>query len=127
MKSGKPSWLGDSGMVSRKGVEPPLAGGPHMLGVKPSCAWISRALEMTPSLSDALSNSTPFFTYLFEYSRPPSSCDGEPAPNRVLLAALIPFTGLGFPNGDRTALPAGASIGEVVAVDDPDRGWEAEN
>lgn len=107
MKSGKPSWLGDSGMVSRKGVEPPLAGGPHMLGVRPSCAWISRAL--------------------FEYNRPPSSCDGEPAPNRALLAALIPFTGLGFPNGDRTALPAGASIGEVVAVEEPDRGWEAEN
>ena len=44
MKSGKPSWLGDSGIVSRSGVEPPLAGGPHMLGVNPSCAWISRAL-----------------------------------------------------------------------------------
>lgn len=29
VKSGKPSWLGDSGMVSLKGVEPPLAGGPH--------------------------------------------------------------------------------------------------
>ena len=36
MKSGKPSWLGDSGIVSRKGVEPPLAGGPHMFAVKPS-------------------------------------------------------------------------------------------
>ena len=36
IKSGKPSWLGDSGMVSRKGVEPPLAGGPHRLGVSPS-------------------------------------------------------------------------------------------
>ena len=36
MKSGKPSWLGDSGIVSRRGVEPPLAGGPHILGVRPS-------------------------------------------------------------------------------------------
>lgn len=44
-KSGKPSWLGDSGMFSRKGVEPPLVGGPHGFGVKPSCAWISLALR----------------------------------------------------------------------------------
>ena len=45
-KSGNPSWLGDSGMVSRSGVEPPLAGGPHKFGVvRPSCAWISRALD----------------------------------------------------------------------------------
>lgn len=28
----------------------------------------------------------------------------------------------GFPNGDRTAGPAGGSIGDVLAVDDPDRG-----
>ena len=46
MKSGKPSWLGDSGIVSRRGVEPPLAGGPQRLGFKPSCACISRALYM---------------------------------------------------------------------------------
>lgn len=65
--------------------------------------------------------------YRFEYNRLPSSCDGDPAPSRVLLAVPIPFKGLGFPNGDRTALPAGASIGEVLAVDEPDRGWEAEN
>ena len=39
IRSGKPSWFGDSGMVSLKGVDPPLAGGPHMLGVdSPSCA-----------------------------------------------------------------------------------------
>lgn len=39
IKSGKPSWLGDSGIVSRRGVEPPLAGGPggpQRLGVRPS-------------------------------------------------------------------------------------------
>ncbi len=36
MKSGNPSWLGDSGIVSLKGVEPPLAGGPQRFGVRPS-------------------------------------------------------------------------------------------
>ena len=36
-KSGKPSWVGDSGMFSRRGVELPLAvGGPHMPGESPS-------------------------------------------------------------------------------------------
>ena len=45
-KSGKLSLPGDSGMVSRSGVEWPLpvVGGPHNCGVRPSCAWISRAL-----------------------------------------------------------------------------------
>jgi hypothetical protein len=40
LKSGKLkfSLLGDSGMVSRSGVEFPLVGGPHICGVKPSCA-----------------------------------------------------------------------------------------
>ena len=51
-KSGKPSWLGDSGMVSRRGVEPPLAGGPQRFGVvNPSCACISRALSLTSKVS----------------------------------------------------------------------------
>ena len=36
MKSGNPSWLGDSGIVSLRGVEPPLAGGPQRFGVSPS-------------------------------------------------------------------------------------------
>lgn len=46
LKSGKLrlSLLGDSGIVSRNGVELPLVGGPHICGFKPSCAWISRAL-----------------------------------------------------------------------------------
>lgn len=48
IKSGKPSWLGDSGIVSRKGVEPPLAGGPQT-GVRPSWACISRALDFINS------------------------------------------------------------------------------
>jgi hypothetical protein len=38
LKSGKLSALGDSGIVSRNGVELPLVGGPHICGVKPSCA-----------------------------------------------------------------------------------------
>lgn len=38
LKSGKLSVFGDSGMVSRNGVEFPLVGGPHICGVKPSCA-----------------------------------------------------------------------------------------
>jgi hypothetical protein len=38
LKSGKLSALGDSGMVSRNGVELPLVGGPHICGVSPSCA-----------------------------------------------------------------------------------------
>lgn len=44
IRSGKLSWLGDSGIFSRRGVEWPLVGGPQMLGETPSCAWISRAL-----------------------------------------------------------------------------------
>jgi hypothetical protein len=35
-RSGKPSCEGDSGMVSRNGVEFPLVGGPQILGDKPS-------------------------------------------------------------------------------------------
>jgi hypothetical protein len=45
LKSGKLSPLGDSGMVSRRGVELPLVGGPHICGATPSEAWISRALS----------------------------------------------------------------------------------
>jgi hypothetical protein len=37
MRSGKPSWVGDSGIFSRNGVEFPLAvGGPQMPGERPS-------------------------------------------------------------------------------------------
>lgn len=38
IRSGNPSWLGDSGMFSRSGVEWPLVGGPQMLGEMPSSA-----------------------------------------------------------------------------------------
>ena len=37
-RSGKPSCDGDSGIFSRRGVEFPLVGGPHILGDNPSCA-----------------------------------------------------------------------------------------
>ena len=37
-RSGNPSCEGDSGMFSRRGVELPLVGGPHILGESPSCA-----------------------------------------------------------------------------------------
>ena len=32
----------------------------------------------------------------------------------------------GFPKGDLTAVPLGGSMGDVLAVEDPDRGWVAE-
>lgn len=51
-KSGKLSLLGDSGIVSRRGVEWPLpeVGGPQICGVSPSCCCISRALSSMISL-----------------------------------------------------------------------------
>ena len=62
-----------------------------------------------------------------EYSLLPNSCDGEPAPSRLLPgAAFIPPSAVGFPKGERTALPEGGSIGDVLAVDAPDRGRLAE-
>ena len=33
----------------------------------------------------------------------------------------------GFPNGDLTAVLAGGSTGDVFAVEEPDRGWEADS
>lgn len=51
-KSGKLSLPGDSGIVSRNGVECPLpvVGGPHICGECPSCACISRALRHNQSI-----------------------------------------------------------------------------
>lgn len=60
--------------------------------------------------------------YRLEYNRLPSSCDGDPVPNLALFADPIALKEPGLPKGDRTTLPAGASIGEVLAVDEPDRG-----
>lgn len=119
LKSGKLSALGDSGMVSRNGVELPLVGGPHICGVKPSCAWISRALSLKVSE----------YTWLFqratnrlENRRPPYSCDGEPAPSLVLAAALP----RGFevvPENRREPL-LGGSTGDVLPVEGPEcDGW----
>lgn len=55
-KSGKLSLLGDSGIVSRSGVEWPLpeVGGPQICGVSPSCCCISRALSSMISLMVSL-------------------------------------------------------------------------
>lgn len=58
----------------------------------------------------------------------PRSCDGEPAPDRVLLA-ILPAEFDGRPNdGLKGAPPNEASVGDVLAVDDPERekptaGW----
>lgn len=45
----------------------------------------------------------------------------------MLPADAIPLVEVGFPNGDRTAVPVGASMGDVFAVEEPESGWEAEN
>jgi hypothetical protein len=64
--------------------------------------------------------------YLFENSllALPSSCDGEPAPERVLPAILpTEVRPGGFPKGDLTEEEEfGSSMGEVLPVDDPERG-----
>lgn len=66
-------------------------------------------------------------SHRFEYSLPPSSCEGDPAPDLALPGVFtILLIALGFPNGDRTALVEGSSIGDVFEVGDPDRGWLAE-
>lgn len=104
-KSGKLS-VGDSGIFSRKGVDPPLVGGPHTPTGRPSCACISRAL-------------------LVEYNAlalPSCSCDGEPAPDREFPDILpAEFNPPERPNGDLRGLPLEASVGEVFAVEDPER------
>lgn len=53
-------------MVSRNGVDPPLAGGPHRPGVKPSCAWISRALKAPVKCQRAHDESIRVDAYRFE-------------------------------------------------------------
>ncbi len=112
-------------MFSRKGVEPPLVGGPHGFGVKPSCAWISLALRQAsvrPHEAQYHSGST-WITYRFEYKRPPNSCEGEPAPNRALFGESPEFTNpFAFPNGDFIEFPGGGSTGELAPVEGPDWG-----
>lgn len=90
-------------MVSRRGVELPLVGGPQSCGPRPSCAWISRAR--------------------FEYNLLPNSCEGEPAPKRTPAVAFpSPLGLLPLTMGNRTELLVGGSIGEVAAVEEPERG-----
>lgn len=122
LKSGKLSPLGDSGMVSRRGVELPLVGGPHICGVSPSCAWISRALSSDVSQLEkgCLFQSA---TNRLEYNLPPRSCEGDPAPRRMPAAALpreLDVFAAGI--GKRTEPLEGGSMGEVVPVDEPERG-----
>lgn len=109
--------MGDSGIFSRSGVELPLVGGPPQgfsgIPGTPSWAWISRAL---------LENSLP---------DPDKSCEGEPAPDRVVPAILLPV-GLSvpdMPNGDLTADAPDDSMGDcdlaelVVVVGEAERPW----
>jgi hypothetical protein len=114
LKSGKLSPLGDSGMVSRNGVEFPLVGGPHICGVRPSCAWISRALSPKVSPSLAVFQGA---TNRFENNLPPYSCDGDPAPSLAPAAA----SGLDEFAKRREPLLRG-STGEVLPVEEPDWG-----
>ena len=65
-------------------------------------------------------------TDLLVYKRLPSSCDGEPAPSREEPPELFMVPrGFGFPKGDRL-LREGGSMGDVLAVEEPDRGWVAD-
>jgi hypothetical protein len=68
-------------------------------------------------------------TYRFENNllALPRSCDGDPAPDRVFPAILPAAVKLpGWPKGDRRAFPLEGSVpvGEVFAVEEPDRGRE---
>ena len=66
-------------------------------------------------------------TDLFVYKRPPSSCDGEPAPSREEPVPLLMVpSGFGSPKGDRPER-VGGSIGDVLAVEEPDSGWVADD
>ena len=64
-------------------------------------------------------------THRLEKGRVPlSSCDGEPAPDLelIVLAAPMDVLPFGSPNGDLPGPPVGGSIGDVLAVEDPDLG-----
>ena len=62
-------------------------------------------------------------TNRFEYSLPPNSCDGDPAPSRMPAAAFPKELDV-FPagTGKRMDPPEGGSIGEVLPVEEPERG-----
>jgi hypothetical protein len=123
-KSGKPS-VGDSGMFSRRGVELPLVGGPQTLTGRPSWACISRALRRRLGCAAAFGGEEGGSSYLLENNllALPNSCDGDPAPDRALLAILpAEFKPPDKPKGDLNALPLEGSVGDVFAVEDPERG-----
>lgn len=67
-------------------------------------------------------------TNLLEKSllEPPISCDGEPAPDRVLPAILAAFRPPDIPKGDLRLALAGGSTGEVLAAGDVERACEAD-
>ena len=104
VRSGNPSWEGDSGIVSRNGVEFPLVGGPQILGDKPSPRVCSSRVRFGNSLVAW-------------------SCKGEPAPNRMPPTAALeePMT-FGPEKTDFMDEPAVGSMGEVLDVDEPDGG-----
>lgn len=58
-----------------------------------------------------------------EYNLPPNSCDGDPAPI-LTPAATVPseLDDVGAGTGKRIEPPEEGSIGEVVPVDEPERG-----
>lgn len=125
-KSGKLSSLGDSGIVSRRGVELPLVGGPHGCAPNPSCAWISRALGVFIRIVYKIVDGGSFLTYRLGKSLLLYSFEGEAAPMRWPPAALADGVLLpGVPSGYRTAALEGGSMGEVAAVEEPDRGCGA--
>lgn len=70
---------------------------------------------------------SPQITYLLENSLlalpfPSCSCDGEPAPDRVFPDILpAEFKPPDRPKGDLKGFPLVASVGDVFAVEDPDR------
>ena len=65
-------------------------------------------------------------TYLLENNLlaplPICSCEGEPAPDRVPPILPADVKAPESPNGDFNGFPLVASVGEVVAVEDPERG-----
>jgi hypothetical protein len=103
-RSGKPSWDGDSGIVSRNGVECPLVGGPQIPGDNPSPRVCSSRVRLGNS-------------------RAAWSCRGEPAPNRVPPTAELGCPMMfAPPKTDFIVVPAAGSMGDVLDVDDPECG-----
>lgn len=63
-------------------------------------------------------------TYLLANNLPPNSCDGEPAPTLVPLGVVADVPSPFAPEkGERTEWADGASMGDVLAVEGPDRVW----